>query len=702
MSMNFDSLVMSPSDADEGAKRSVPMPASIASSHGIKDATEQRKERCDVRSMKRDELLAEASVSPRPGCGLSGDVVSPRVDTGCGLSGNVASPRVGLGCGLSGKVVSPRVDLGCGLSCKEQEAAAAAAKPGEDSVPEVAVQQLQAMLGDAMKLLKTQEKRIAKLSVENEELRTENTDMEGYVRNQESELEVLKQEASQGAVKVEEDTPTDTNAELLNVMKGLSEFLQKQGEKSGSGENDLYKVRPIESLPKLSMDGDVFSRLEAVRTWCEHVRLKVRRISPKHAQRWWGSVVEIAKNAHQEYVGMTDIEQVTAKPPAWEADSHIDECLEVSVSPALLEAVPSSINESMVSRRDPMTSVSILYRVMQHAMRGHSTERLSLLGSVQQLTADSAEKVATEIRVWKRRLETLREWGISLPDHGILASLVTNMVEKYESKLSFTARMQVSMFAMQEKVSGIRGSSIEGWRALIKYCEFVEASFEDHTLKKKKREGNVSLGLQGTIEDEDQGDEGLGEDGQNEFGCPGQVLPEGQRVKGKVLRWFAEKKYGFVKVGDVDIFVHQRQLKDGNALKERSEVELKVVKGSKDGRYFGEGVTGASGKKGVGIAGNPNIVCLRCGEKGHVAAVCRNSPKCLNCNGPHARRDCPSRNNDSERKPEGVGKMVVGAEAQDEEEEVPKSEEFSAEKVRTEILAMRAMAMDWDEDEEGF
>lgn len=39
----------------------------------------------------------------------------------------------------------------------------------------------------------------------------------------------------------------------------------------------------------------------------------------------------------------------------------------------------------------------------------------------------------------------------------------------------------------------------------------------------------------------------------------------------------------------------------------------------------------------------PEVTCLRCDKKGHLASNCRNPPRCRTCQGPHNTRECPNK-----------------------------------------------------------
>jgi len=75
----------------------------------------------------------------------------------------------------------------------------------------------------------------------------------------------------------------------------------------------------------------------------------------------------------------------------------------------------------------------------------------------------------------------------------------------------------------------------------------------------------------------------------------------GGQTKGYVVNWNEEKGFGFIKPdhGGDDVFAHVSGLKDGDALKEGSEVTYEEIYDDRKGKYRAEGVTGCCDRRDV-------------------------------------------------------------------------------------------------------
>lgn len=75
----------------------------------------------------------------------------------------------------------------------------------------------------------------------------------------------------------------------------------------------------------------------------------------------------------------------------------------------------------------------------------------------------------------------------------------------------------------------------------------------------------------------------------------------GGRGKGIVVTWHDEKGFGFIKPdkGGDDLFAHVSNLKDGDALKEGSEVSYEEVYDDRKGKYRAEEVLGCCDRRDV-------------------------------------------------------------------------------------------------------
>jgi len=75
----------------------------------------------------------------------------------------------------------------------------------------------------------------------------------------------------------------------------------------------------------------------------------------------------------------------------------------------------------------------------------------------------------------------------------------------------------------------------------------------------------------------------------------------GNRGKGIVVTWHDEKGFGFIKPdkGGDDLFAHVSNLKDGDALKEGTEVTYEEVYDDRKGKYRAEEVLGCCDRRDV-------------------------------------------------------------------------------------------------------
>lgn len=202
-------------------------------------------------------------------------------------------------------------------------------------------------------------------------------------------------------------------------------------------------------LPKLVEPGTAHSTL-AAGDWVAQLKPHISDVC-SGADKWWDRCLGMIEDQYQKWLAAGPLDRIHIQPPDQLAVAQGNFRLEQRVTTLILNALPESIRQELVSNR-LLHVAGALFTVYKRYQPGGLAERSQILIELTSTTpANSAVEAISKLRMWKRQQNRATELGVQLPDPLLLVKALDTIMSQL-LRASAQATFRINSFRLQHQV----------------------------------------------------------------------------------------------------------------------------------------------------------------------------------------------------------------------------------------------------------